>query len=254
MGCWHAYAKLRLHTEHTLASFERITADLGTLLRHFSTVTCAAFRTVELPRERAARIRRTANTSGPAAPSVGSRVKGFNLTTYKLHALGDYPQTIRERGTTDNYTSQRVSRSMAVHWRTTVPLTPTVFPQVELEHRSSKAIYPRINKHDPERDIGRMHRRREVLQYLADSRSRTTTPMQNRLESGERYRMSEDSSDHVSLAAFTAVPRGAASDPAKKVRSHHHLTHIPAFKLAPRTLSSGSRITLHGGPLCLTQR
>jgi hypothetical protein len=29
--------------------------------------------------------------------------------------------------------------------------------------------------------------------------------------------MSEDSSDHVSLAAFTAVPRGAATDPAKKV-------------------------------------
>jgi hypothetical protein len=108
MGCWHAYAKLRLHTEQTLASFERLTADLGTLLRHFSTVTCAAFRTIELPRERAARIRRAANTSCPSAPSGGSRVKGFNLSTYKLHALGDYPQTIRERGTTDNYTSQRV--------------------------------------------------------------------------------------------------------------------------------------------------
>jgi hypothetical protein len=105
MGCWHA--KLRLHTEQTLASFERLTADLGTLLRHFSTVTCAAFNTAELPKERAARIRRAANTPGSAAVG-GSKPKGFSLSTYKLHALGDYPQTIRERGTTDNYTSQRV--------------------------------------------------------------------------------------------------------------------------------------------------
>jgi phage tail protein X len=108
MGCWHAYAKLRLHTEQTLASFEGLTADLGTLLRHFSTVTCAAFKTTELPRERAARIRRAANGSGPMASGGGSKPKGFNLSTYKLHALGDYPQTIRERGTTDNYTTQRV--------------------------------------------------------------------------------------------------------------------------------------------------
>jgi len=108
MGCWHAYAKLRLHTEKTLASFERLTADLGTLLRHFSTVTCLAFKTIELPRERAARIRKVANTPGSTTTGGGSRTKVFNLSTYKLHALGDYPQTIRERGTTDNYTTQRV--------------------------------------------------------------------------------------------------------------------------------------------------
>jgi len=112
MGCWHAYAKLRLHTEQTLTSFERVTADLGILLRHFSMVTCSKFRTTELPRERAARLRRAANTAGsapaPAASVTGPRTKSFNLNTYKLHALGDYPQTIRERGTTDNYTTQRV--------------------------------------------------------------------------------------------------------------------------------------------------
>jgi hypothetical protein len=102
MGCWHAYAKLRLHTEQTLASLDRLTADLGTLICHFSTVTCAAFSTTELPRERAARI------PGSTMSGGGVKAKGFNLSTYKLHALGDYPQMIRERGTTDNYTSQRV--------------------------------------------------------------------------------------------------------------------------------------------------
>lgn len=112
MGCWHAYAKLRLHTERTLASFEQLTGDLGILLRHFSVVTCVNFRTTELPREKAARLRRAANNPGsapaPAASGTGPRIKTFNLNTYKLHALGDYPQTIRERGTTDNYTTQRV--------------------------------------------------------------------------------------------------------------------------------------------------
>jgi hypothetical protein len=109
-GCWHAYAKLQLHTEDTLASFERVTVDLGARLRSFANATCSAFRTMELPRERAARARRTANTSSSGGIGSGaSRVKTFNLETYKLHALGDYPRTIRERGTTDNYTTQWVS-------------------------------------------------------------------------------------------------------------------------------------------------
>ena len=109
MGCWHAYAKLRLHTELTLASFECITKDLGVLLRHFATVTCSSFQTKELPRERAARLRKAAaNGSVPMASGGGAKSKGFNLSTYKLHALGDYPKAIRERGTTDNYTTGRV--------------------------------------------------------------------------------------------------------------------------------------------------
>ena len=33
----------------------------------------------------------------------------MSLLTYKLHALGDYAQTIRQRGTTDSYNSQTVS-------------------------------------------------------------------------------------------------------------------------------------------------
>lgn len=108
MGCWHAYAKLRLHTEHTLASFDQLTTDLGTLLRHFSDVTCPAFNTVELPREAAARQRRTATNPVAKTSGGGAKAKTFNLKTYKIHALGDYPSTIRERGTTDNYNSQRV--------------------------------------------------------------------------------------------------------------------------------------------------
>jgi hypothetical protein len=152
MATWHAYAKLRQHTEYTLRSFEAKTTDLGNQLRHFSQVTCPAFKTKELPGEATARgRRRVANkktralsgrctpvsgkhtSSGKCAPSgkhtssskhapndkqpvretqdqddPGRPTKSFNLQTSKVHALGDYPSTIRWFGTTDSYSMQRV--------------------------------------------------------------------------------------------------------------------------------------------------
>ena len=113
MGCWHAYAKLCVQTEDTLASFEQLTADLGALFRHFAGVTCKELNTTELPRESRARMRRAADAGGSGGTSTGgAKPKAFNLNTYKFHALGDYPQAIDERGTTDNYTSQWVRISI----------------------------------------------------------------------------------------------------------------------------------------------
>lgn len=160
MAMWHALAKLRMHTTSTLSVFEQVTAELGSSLRRFSSGVCSHFRTRELPREEAARGRRTAakvshgatqsgmrgrrrgkgkgravqptatpdepQASGssrsepptttytpqpsatPAARSEGPRMKHFNLSTYKLHALGDYPGMIPWFGTTDNYSTQTV--------------------------------------------------------------------------------------------------------------------------------------------------
>jgi hypothetical protein len=62
-----------------------------------------------------------------------------------------------------------------------------------------------------------MHRRQEVLRYLANTHPHTTLPTQRQHDSGERYTMSEGLGDHVNLASFVAVPRGATPDPAKKV-------------------------------------
>jgi len=36
LATWHAYAKLRLHTDHTLASFDALAKPLGATLRHFA--------------------------------------------------------------------------------------------------------------------------------------------------------------------------------------------------------------------------
>ena len=172
---------------------------------------------------RAARLRRaTANPPTQAASGGGPKSKSFNLNTYKLHALGDYPQTIRERGTTDNYTSGRVGRASL---RCTAPATdPGLCWQVENEHRRPKNVYrTNTNKHLPERDIGRVDRRHEVLRYLVKGREGTapqtgSLPRQRQNDWGsEQYWMSEGSSNHLNLRTFVTVPRGASPDPARKV-------------------------------------
>ena len=135
LATWHAYAKLRLHTDHTLESFEQLTAPLGEKLRLFAGKITQDFVVKELPKETAAMAQRaTANlkqkatkgkepakaapfkksTKGkrPAKKSKGKKPEkaiSMSLLTYKLHALGDYVQTIRQRGTTDSYSSQTVS-------------------------------------------------------------------------------------------------------------------------------------------------
>jgi hypothetical protein len=108
---WHALAKLRLHSESTVNFLEETFKKLSQKLRKFRDFTCVAFNTSELPREKAARQRKAAKhseTNGTPPESNGARIKTFNLSTYKFHAMGDYPTTIRLFGTTDSFTTQIV--------------------------------------------------------------------------------------------------------------------------------------------------
>ncbi|KAG1718525.1 hypothetical protein EDB19DRAFT_1650247, partial [Suillus lakei] len=112
---WQAYAKLCLHTKDTLNFFDSATIVLGKSVSKFQRTTCAIYVTMELPHEHAARgcrLAALAAKQGALAKSKGGsrpKVKKLNINTYKFHALGDYPNTIRLRGTTDNYTMQPVS-------------------------------------------------------------------------------------------------------------------------------------------------
>ena len=116
LATWHAFAKLRLHTESTLQSFEVSTSELGRFLRRFRATTCEEFYTQELPSEEAARGRRRAARVRNQITSSRRNVKGptkrgkreFNPETFKLHALGHYVDAIRMYGTTDNYSTQLV--------------------------------------------------------------------------------------------------------------------------------------------------
>ena len=118
---WHALAKLRLHTSNSLVLLREATAHLGQLLQKFRLSTCSQFSTKELPSEAAKRIRQAARkkskpsstetNSQPQKPSTNNTktTRTLNLSTYKLHALGDYVSTIQWFGTTDSYTTQTVS-------------------------------------------------------------------------------------------------------------------------------------------------
>lgn len=102
-------------------------------LRYFAQVTCASFNTFETDHEYNARRRaaelKVSRKQGPGtAPSKAAttggkrRPKTFNLTTYKLHSLGDYVATIKTFGTTDSYSTQIVSLFLeSCHLRLFVP-------------------------------------------------------------------------------------------------------------------------------------
>jgi len=117
LATWHAFAKLRLHTDTTLNDFKTVTTTLGKTVRTFIKEVCSLYDTTELPHEMAARGRREAaltNRSGtmPVGASqrrLKSSRKEINLSTYKYHALGDYPDLIARFGTTDNASTQTVS-------------------------------------------------------------------------------------------------------------------------------------------------
>lgn len=110
---WHAFAKLRLHTESTLQHLERLTTELGQVMRKFRDAAQSAFMTFELPKETAARKRRQKPGKGKekagAGDTSGKKPKTLNLFTYKWHALGDYVCAIRLFGGTDGFSTQLVS-------------------------------------------------------------------------------------------------------------------------------------------------
>jgi hypothetical protein len=116
---WHAFAKLRLHTESTLQHLERLTTELGQLMRKFRDTTQTSFATFELPKEARARKRRQNSGKGKekaaAGNASGKKSKILNLFTYKWHALGDYVRAIRLFGPTDGFSTQIVSNFFPMH-------------------------------------------------------------------------------------------------------------------------------------------
>jgi hypothetical protein len=107
---WHALAKLRMHSESTLSALDETFQRLSRQLCKFWDFTCAAFTTMELPKEQSARKHNATNKrsglNNPDPGSGGRKAKKFNLNTYKFHAMGDYLQTIQLFGTIDSFTLQ----------------------------------------------------------------------------------------------------------------------------------------------------
>ena len=101
LAFWHGYAKLRLHSDSSVHVLKAATSVFGDLIREFKNAVCPHYKTRLTAREQQARDRRK-KTSSTAAEYV------FNISTYKLHAMGDYALSIVDVGTTDNYNAQNV--------------------------------------------------------------------------------------------------------------------------------------------------
>ncbi|KAH9911512.1 uncharacterized protein B0H18DRAFT_892726, partial [Fomitopsis serialis] len=132
LAYWHGLAKLRLHTDETVALLHAATRALGKITRKFLSKTCEAYDTRELPREEAARGRRKAAMmakrgvkakskgtqkraqkssvgGAPApAPQTGAKRKLLNLLTFKWHSLGHYASAIPWFGPLDGVNTQTV--------------------------------------------------------------------------------------------------------------------------------------------------
>lgn len=117
LGLWHAIGKSRLMPETVVNLFIAVLTELGSSLRSFGNKVCPNFETVDLPKEVQAKAKRQAKAAqkkGQTSTSAGNTSsktraqRRFNLWTYKIHALGDYPWGIRRYGTTDNYNTQLV--------------------------------------------------------------------------------------------------------------------------------------------------
>jgi hypothetical protein len=110
---WHAFTKMRMHTESTLTHLEGITKELGKLTRKFEQATCLRYTTSELQREAEARPKRRGKNRQQQSGS-SKRPKFLNLFMYKWHALADYVPTIRLFGGSDGFSTQIVRASITI--------------------------------------------------------------------------------------------------------------------------------------------
>ena len=155
-----------MHTETTLFHFGNCTTRLGQAFCDFSRKCGAKFQTYDLPHETAARGRRKGAKSAKTGTAAGDTASGgpkartFNMSTYKLHALGDYVKSIWQFGTTDNYSTQVVSGTLTF---LTVYLSHN---QGELEHRRVKRFYSRTNKIGFTRAIAKHQQRERLLHRI----------------------------------------------------------------------------------------
>lgn len=122
LSTWHSLAKLRLHSESTLKELRKSGKRLGEALRTFRDEVCSKYHTVELVASEGTRTRKKTRRRDSDADK--GKVISFNMETYKLHALLDYPEVIERLGTTDNYSTQIVSLAR-IPWILVNPSSPS---------------------------------------------------------------------------------------------------------------------------------
>jgi hypothetical protein len=113
MASWHAFAKLRLHTDNSLNVFRGLTTAFTLQIQHFANKVCPKFDTVQTPSECAAIIcakaAKVKNKNAQASSQGMKRIaKCFNINTPKFHSIIHYSDNIAKYGMTDSYSTQIV--------------------------------------------------------------------------------------------------------------------------------------------------
>jgi hypothetical protein len=223
-----------MHIDPTLDILDGVTVGIGNAFRTFNNETLPAFDTRELPREANARKRRQAkkaqanprspNQALDASPDLegdeeldGPRRKTINLQTYKCHALGDYASTIRRYGSTDSYSTERVSNFKFGPAHLILRLKNALFCQGELAHREAKSHYKRTDRKKFVRQLAQIERRvariRRIRAKLASSGRLSEEPVP--ISPQEHHHIGASQNEFQHIGTFLNKNAG---DPAIKAR------------------------------------
>ncbi|VDC05387.1 unnamed protein product [Peniophora sp. CBMAI 1063] len=145
---FHAYGKLHMHWDMTIAWFRTSTTRLGAYIRHFKRETEKVYRTTDLPKEVRARSRRKATqstaSSGAGIAATTAKERTLSINTSKYHNLGHFVEAIPEIGSL-------VGGSTA---------------QSEAEHRRGKSEFERVSKSDFVCGISKLERRTKKIHIM----------------------------------------------------------------------------------------
>nr|GAT49693.1 predicted protein [Mycena chlorophos] len=223
LGEFHSFAKLKLHTDDTIAHLRHCQKELGRLLRRFLRVflpSLAARGIIpkELPSEHNSRTSRQAKRAAKAAATKAAKrrashntdtspkEKMYSLLTYKLHALGDYVASILWFGTLDSYSTQ----------------------VGELEHRRVKRFYARTNKNRAVRQMTLLERRDTFFRNIRARAVKTATATV-RPHAATPVRQIRRSKKTVPFAEREALPYAAPEQHYHVAASQNDSIHVPSW-------------------------
>ncbi|THH05402.1 hypothetical protein EW146_g9914 [Bondarzewia mesenterica] len=246
---WHALAKLRMHTEPSLAILDTVTAELGAVVRKFHHTTCQSYVTCELPREVAARGRRKATKDARSALAASqSLAASRSVAPQNDNDVGDSPAAVTDRtkqnqrqtaSSVDSNTARRKYLNLNTYkWHSLGDYVAMIrlfgtsdsysTQPGELEHRRVKRFYGRTNRKGATGQITKLERREEYIKQMQererkqDSADLTHQPAVPKfvLESlpltdpEEHYYISKGQKFHFNVAAW--LRQAPADDPAVK--------------------------------------
>ncbi|KAI0645610.1 hypothetical protein C8Q79DRAFT_965394 [Trametes meyenii] len=253
----HGLHKLHMHTDSTTKISDTVLVEYGKALRRFNKVTCTAFATVDLPKEIAARVRRTARQMAKGKATVGtmqdtevSRVSDEAVlqTASASQSTVSPPTQPSSSATLASRPARRREYSLNTYklhslgdytqcFRTIGTQDSYTTKNGELEHRNAKQRFERTSKKDYTQQLAAIERREANLQHITHqlaqassigpgSSSKTLTPPITRHSA--QASNAPDNTHPADLTRWDELESFPPSDHhhiAKSQRNHIYLPH-----------------------------